>query len=60
MSTTVFIICLSVMLPALIAMLRQFIGIIIDEFQEGHRSVGFSMIGLLLAIMVTAQPWYRL
>lgn len=60
MNNTLFYAALVLLTVALAGILNKLIGIIGDEFREGHRSVGFAMIGMIVAIVVTALPWWML
>ena len=60
MSRAVYIVCIAALLPALIIVLAQIVGVIVEEFREGHRSVGFAMIGMVIAIVAASMPWYLL
>ena len=55
-----FLFALVALCVALAWILNKLAGIIIDEFREGHRSVGLGMIGMIVAIVVTALPWWML
>ena len=60
MTNTIFFTALVILTLVLIGVLNTIIGLICDEFREGHRGAGFAMIGMIVAIVVTALPWWML
>ena len=60
MNQTTFIVALAALTPALTAVLHRLAGLIRDELREGNRRTGFTMIGMIAAIVATALPWWML
>ena len=63
MTNTIFITARVILTLVLIGVLHTIIDLICDVFREGHRIVGFVMIGMIVAIVaivVTALPWWML
>ena len=60
MSVTFFAGVLAALALALAGILYQLINTILDEFREGHKSVGFAMLGMVAVIVAAALPWWML
>ena len=60
MTNPVFFTALVALTLVLIGVLNTIIGLICDEFRAGHKSAGFTMIGMIVAIVVAALPWWML
>ena len=60
MSNTTFFAALVLLTVVLAGILNKLIGFIGDEFREDHKSTAFAMIGMIVAIVVTALPWWML
>ena len=60
MSDLFFYGMLAILIPALFAVMFTVIGMIADEFQEGHRRLGLTMIATVAVIVGAALPWWLL
>ena len=60
MSDAFFITCLSILVPVLFAVLFFVAGLITDEFKDGSKNTGLTMIVAVALIVVAALPWYLL
>ena len=60
MSNTIFLITLAVLTVVMIAVMHKVVGLIADEFREGHRTTGFAMIAAVITIVAAALPWWML
>ena len=60
MSNTVFFSALVILTLVLIGVFNRILGIICDEFREGNRGVGLTMIAAVAAIVAAALPWWML
>ena len=38
----------------------KLIGVIVDEFREGHTGTGMTIIALMIAVVLSVMPWYLL
>ena len=60
MSDTFFYTMMAILIPALFAVMYAVVRIISDEFANGSKQLGFTMIAAVAVIVGTALPWYLL
>ena len=60
MNDLIFYPLMAVLIPALIAAMHKVVGLIADEFKEGHKTTGFAMIAAVITIVAAALPWWVL
>ena len=60
MNDLIFYSLMAVLIPALIAVMHKVVGLIADEFKEGHKTTGFAMIAAVITIVAAALPWWML
>ena len=60
MNQIVFIIGLALLAPSLCYAMGKLIGVIIDEFREGHTGTGLTIIALTIAVVLSVLPWWML
>ena len=60
MNDVIFYGMLAILIPALFAVMYTVVCLIADEFKEGHKQLGITMIATLAVIVGAALPWYLL
>lgn len=60
MNNTFFFAALAALAVAFVHVMNRLAGAVRDEYREGHRRVGFAMIGMIVAIVAAALPWWML
>ena len=60
MNDVIFYGMLAILIPALFAVMYTVVCLIADEFKEGNKQLGITMIATMAVIVGAALPWYLL